>query len=373
MANKPLKSIKFPGLPDIYTIDGLSETAKAALLACFRHVAWTDEHGRDYYDALESALYGRSTIIGVNRGVSTSGNGIGTNEKRMLSDPIPFTNTAPITVQVKLGSNSYAYNFKFTDTNNKIIPTDDIRTPFNNIGYFKNADNSIAVAGFGTTAEELTFKDNDTNAATVLSTSSGGQVSNGYFRLLFANASDASEDLPQEPISGYVIVQGKKYTLTEIDRTIHVTRGMGTSGTEIITNERRMLSDPIPFANKAPITIQMLDSDGTYGYNIKFINTEEAIIPTDNICDELGQTALFYDENKTSPADGWIKDSKQYTLMAGTPLVATDAHSKTTGEQFSGYLRILYCNGTDASAALPVTAIPNKFIMQGLVYTLQES
>lgn len=58
MANKPLKSIKFPGLPDTYTIDsGLSEAAKSALLTCFRHVAWTDEHGQDYYDALESALY----------------------------------------------------------------------------------------------------------------------------------------------------------------------------------------------------------------------------------------------------------------------------------------------------------------------------
>lgn len=58
MANKPLKSIKFPGLPDTYTIEGLSSNAKAALLNCFAHVAWIDGHGQDYYDALESALYG---------------------------------------------------------------------------------------------------------------------------------------------------------------------------------------------------------------------------------------------------------------------------------------------------------------------------
>ena len=38
-------------------VPGLSEDAKAALLTCFRHVAWTDEHGQNYYDALESALY----------------------------------------------------------------------------------------------------------------------------------------------------------------------------------------------------------------------------------------------------------------------------------------------------------------------------
>ena len=36
---------------------GLSAEAKAALLACFAKVAWIDEHGQDYYDALEAALY----------------------------------------------------------------------------------------------------------------------------------------------------------------------------------------------------------------------------------------------------------------------------------------------------------------------------
>ena len=43
---------------DLSELDpGLSEAARAALLACFAKVAWTDEHGQDYYDALETALY----------------------------------------------------------------------------------------------------------------------------------------------------------------------------------------------------------------------------------------------------------------------------------------------------------------------------
>ena len=42
---------------------GLSDTAKAALLTCFEHVAWTDEHGRDYYDVLEAALNGGSVDV----------------------------------------------------------------------------------------------------------------------------------------------------------------------------------------------------------------------------------------------------------------------------------------------------------------------
>lgn len=39
---------------------GLSDAAKTALLDCFAHVAWIDEHGQTYYNALRSALYAQS-------------------------------------------------------------------------------------------------------------------------------------------------------------------------------------------------------------------------------------------------------------------------------------------------------------------------
>jgi len=38
-------------------LSGWSDDTKTALLNCFAHVAWTDEHGQDYYDALYDALY----------------------------------------------------------------------------------------------------------------------------------------------------------------------------------------------------------------------------------------------------------------------------------------------------------------------------
>lgn len=44
---------------EINSKTGLSDDAKEALLACFQHVAWTDEHGQDYYDALEEALHSK--------------------------------------------------------------------------------------------------------------------------------------------------------------------------------------------------------------------------------------------------------------------------------------------------------------------------
>lgn len=58
MANKPLKTIKFPGLPDIYTIEsGLSDAQKESILACFQRVAWTTEEGQQLYQALYDSFY----------------------------------------------------------------------------------------------------------------------------------------------------------------------------------------------------------------------------------------------------------------------------------------------------------------------------
>lgn len=42
---------------DLKQKTGLSEDAKIALLDCFEHVAWIDEHGQTYYDNLYDALY----------------------------------------------------------------------------------------------------------------------------------------------------------------------------------------------------------------------------------------------------------------------------------------------------------------------------
>lgn len=44
-------------LKDDLTHIGISDSVKVALLNCFSHVAWIDEDGQDYYDALNAALY----------------------------------------------------------------------------------------------------------------------------------------------------------------------------------------------------------------------------------------------------------------------------------------------------------------------------
>ncbi len=50
---------------DLSAVSGLSAEVKQALLACFAKVAWTDENGQDYYDALEDALYPPVTLVSI--------------------------------------------------------------------------------------------------------------------------------------------------------------------------------------------------------------------------------------------------------------------------------------------------------------------
>lgn len=52
---------------------GMTEDVKQAFLNCFSHVAWTDEHGQDYYDALEAALYPSTDLVSISAVYTQSG------------------------------------------------------------------------------------------------------------------------------------------------------------------------------------------------------------------------------------------------------------------------------------------------------------
>ena len=54
---------------------GLTEDIKIALLACFENVAWIDDDGQEYYDALEAALYPDSDLASISA-VFTQGQNI---------------------------------------------------------------------------------------------------------------------------------------------------------------------------------------------------------------------------------------------------------------------------------------------------------
>ena len=50
---------------DVNSFEGISDEVKVALLDCFEHVAWTDEHGQEYIDALEAALYPPADLVSI--------------------------------------------------------------------------------------------------------------------------------------------------------------------------------------------------------------------------------------------------------------------------------------------------------------------
>lgn len=57
----------------INNTSGLTDDIKQALLECFAHVAWTDEHGQDYVDALEAALYPPAELASISAVYTQSG------------------------------------------------------------------------------------------------------------------------------------------------------------------------------------------------------------------------------------------------------------------------------------------------------------
>ena len=52
---------------------GMSLAAKLALLNCFKHTAWIDEHGEEYLDALESALFPPVALVSIDAVYTQSG------------------------------------------------------------------------------------------------------------------------------------------------------------------------------------------------------------------------------------------------------------------------------------------------------------
>lgn len=70
---------------------GLTEEAKQALLACFAKVAWIDEDGQTYYDALEGALYPPATLSSISAVYTQSGTVYDTDSLDTLKSDLVVT------------------------------------------------------------------------------------------------------------------------------------------------------------------------------------------------------------------------------------------------------------------------------------------
>lgn len=81
-------------MDQIENAGGLTVAIKNALLNCFQKVAWIDEHGQDYYDALADELF---AVTGITLNSSTLlFNSIG-GTQQLTASLIPSTSTATVT------------------------------------------------------------------------------------------------------------------------------------------------------------------------------------------------------------------------------------------------------------------------------------
>jgi hypothetical protein len=111
---------------------GLPDEAKEALLTCFRHVVWTDEHGADYINDLEEALYaGGASLVSITA-VFNSG-------QNVIYDITPLNDLKrylTVTGQYDDGTTKSVSNYTLTGTLSEGTSTitvikDEVTTTFN--------------------------------------------------------------------------------------------------------------------------------------------------------------------------------------------------------------------------------------------------
>ena len=73
------------------SISGLSEAAKVALLQIAQKIAYIDEHGQDYYDALYDALYPPAELVGITAVYTQSGTVYDTDSLESLEADLVVT------------------------------------------------------------------------------------------------------------------------------------------------------------------------------------------------------------------------------------------------------------------------------------------
>ena len=72
---------------------GLSDDVKQALLSCFQNVAWINDDGQDYYDALQTALYPPAEVVSISAVYTQSGDVYDTDTLNSLKSDLVVTAT----------------------------------------------------------------------------------------------------------------------------------------------------------------------------------------------------------------------------------------------------------------------------------------
>ena len=270
-------------------IPGLSSEAKEALLACFEHVAWIDEHGQDYYDALESALYPETGLVRIEA---------------------TFTQGSAVI---------------YEDSELNVLKAYLVVT-----GYYNN--------GVSKTETDYSLLGTLTVGTSTITASKEGKT--------------ATFDVTVSALPKIKLFVGK-----------------GVSGASLIDNAKRLLSEPIPFSNIEPITIQWEGISG-YRYSIKNM-ISETVVDT---------TSTSYYPSQFDYGDDTDLAGNVYSGWIITDDLQTRGHSISVEDQTwepdyfantSGYLRFLIANVDALAYELPSTMPSGYITVQGTKYKIE--
>ena len=151
----------------------------------------------------------------------------------------------------------------------------------------------------------------------------------------------------------------------QADNIIRVFVGKGVSGAAIIDNANRALSEPIPFTNEAPISIQW---DGYSADNAKLSikNTVTDVNTIDtNAMSMIPSSAIG---TSATGFDSWVATTEERFCGNKPGGVWAYAAYPTS----SGYIRLLFAGVQDLSAPIPNT-ISGNVTIKGATYRLVEA
>lgn len=375
-------------------VPGLSSEAKGALLNCFAHVAWVDEHGQDYYDALYQALYngGASGYVwDSTSGIAPSGMTYESivfavnNEYATVTKPVLFAGYGDKEVEIEMavvsGGSTYAsigvvdkYNYgcRLTFSNGK---------PMLVAEHDNHSEKAYTVDGIDITQfnkysislnnGRVTFKINDV----IIST--GNSYRNAFWGQPIISPSNPALQHRYELVAKIKSIRYNNYGASNNKKVLKYYRNKGVviGGSELENNTKRITTDLFYFPATHQVTVRLT---GVVENNLQ--STIKIIDQNGNVWQGRGSSIDEYNQGFFEPDLPVIPASQAPILWTNTEdelTTATLKYNVSTEWNYgklqmtNGTLRILFADGQSTNNELN-RAISGSVFVNGEEYVLEE-
>lgn len=264
--------------------EGLSTEVKNAILDCFEHVAWVDEHGQDYYDALSDLFFPPKELVSISAVFNQGQNVIYDNAS--LDDLKQYLTVTAL------------YDDESTET----------ITNYSLSGTLTAGTSTITVTYQGKTT---TFTVNVTAVPTLSSITATYTQSGAVY------PSDSLDSLKSDLVVKAIYSDSSEVTLQDSDYTLS---GTLTAGTSTIT---------VVYINKST-TFNVTVSQPVELSSITAVYTQSGTVYTSDTLDSLKSDLVVianYSDSSTRTVTDYTLSG---TLAAGTSTITVTYGGKTT-------------------------------------------